>query len=51
MEIPTSRPSNRIRICYFDGKTFQFIIDSYSKWVEIEIMLHEVNQLTIRLLL
>ncbi|XP_055620700.1 uncharacterized protein K02A2.6-like isoform X2 [Toxorhynchites rutilus septentrionalis] len=40
--IPTSRPFSRLHadFFHFEGKTFLLIVDSYSKWVEIEVMLH-----------
>lgn len=40
--IPTTRPFSRIHadFFYFEGKTFLLVVDSHSKWVEIEVMLH-----------
>ncbi|XP_065078720.1 uncharacterized protein K02A2.6-like [Ochlerotatus camptorhynchus] len=40
--IPTSRPFSRLHadFFHFEGKTFLLIVDSHSKWVEVEVMLH-----------
>ncbi|XP_053691322.1 uncharacterized protein K02A2.6-like [Sabethes cyaneus] len=40
--LPTTRPFSRIHadFFYFRGKTFLLVIDSYSKWLEVEIMYH-----------
>ena len=38
--IPTTRPFSRVHIDFFhfDHRTFLLLVDSYSKWVEIELM-------------
>ncbi|XP_062558126.1 uncharacterized protein K02A2.6-like [Armigeres subalbatus] len=43
--IPTSRPFSRIHadFFYFDKKTFLLIVDSHSKWLEVEIMRYGTN--------
>lgn len=38
--IPTTRPFSRVHIdfFYFEHRTYLLIVDSYSKWIEIELM-------------
>lgn len=43
--IPTTRPFSRLHadFFYFDKKMFLLIVDSYSKWLEVELMRYGTN--------
>lgn len=44
--IPTTRPFSRIHIdfFYFEHRTYLLIVDSFSKWIEIELMSHGTDK-------